>query len=261
MKAFKKILKTNVVWAAVAAAILFAAWQLAYVGIKNQYILPGIGQTFAAFFALFAESSFYLALGNTLLRTAISFVVSFAAAAVFAAVSAVCRQFKVVCSCLISVVRTLPTMAVTLMLLIWSTPQVAPAIVTALVLFPMVYSQFMAAIEGIDKNLLEMAEVYRISRRDKLTKIILPAVAPEVISQVGAGLSLGIKVMVSAEVLSYTLHSLGGMMQQANLYFLIPRFAALTLVCVLIGLIMEMLSLGLKMLVGRWAIKEGANAD
>ena len=259
MKTFRKILKTNALWAAVAVAVLLAAWQIAFVCVRNEYVLPGIGQTLTQFFALFSQSSFYVALGNTLARTVISFAVSFVLAAALAALSAVCAPFKTACSCIISVVRTLPTMAVTLMLLLWSTPRVAPAIVTALVLFPMVYSQFVAAIEGVDRDLLEMAKVYRVAPADRLTKIILPAVAPEVISQIGAGLSLGLKVMVSAEVLSYTLHSMGGLMQQANLYFEIPRFAALTLVCIIVGLLMELISLGLRRLAGRWQVKEGAN--
>lgn len=251
MKESKRIFILNIVWALVALLIIFAAWLVAYVCVKNDYMIPGIGATFAQFAALFGQSSFYLALGNTLLRTVISFAVSFALATLFSAVSAVCRPFKVVFACLISVVRTLPTMAVTLMLLIWSSPRIAPAIVTALVLFPMVYSQFAAAIDGVDPGLLEMAEVYRVPAREKLIKIILPSVAPEVISQVGAGLSLGLKVMVSAEVLSYTLSSLGGLMQQARLYAEMPRFAALTVLCIALGLLLELFSYGVRELI-KW---------
>lgn len=259
MKTLKKIAKHNALWAVVAVAVIFAVWQIAYACIKNDYILPGIGQTLSQFFALFGDGSFYVALGNTVARTLISFAASFVMAAAFAALSAVCAPFKATFACIISVVRTLPTMAITLMLLIWSSPRVAPAIVTALVLFPMLYSQFIAAIEVVDGNLLEMAKVYKISRRDKLLKIIAPAVAPEVISQVGAGLSLGLKVMVSAEVLSYTLNSFGGMMQQARLYSQMPLFAALTLMCILVGLLLELLSYLLRKLVGRWQVKEGAD--
>ncbi|HIU61919.1 MAG TPA: ABC transporter permease subunit [Candidatus Coproplasma excrementigallinarum] len=246
MKTSKKTALMNVVWGAVAVCVIFVVWLIAYACVKNDYVLPGVGQTFEQFFALFGQSSFYIALGNTLLRTVISFVISFALAALFAAVSAVCRPFYVVFSCLVSVVRTLPTMAVTLMLLIWSTPLVAPAIVTALVLFPMLYSQLVAAIDGVDFKLLEMAKVYGLSRRTKLTKIILPSILPETLAQVGAGLSLGLKIMISAEVLSYTFNSIGGMMQQAQLYAEMPRFAALTLMCIALGLLFELLSFGIR---------------
>ena len=252
MNSLKSILKSNALWALAAACVLLLAWHIAYVCIKNDYILPGIGSTLSAFAALFVDAHFYAALGSTLARTLISFALSFAAGGAFAALAAVCPPFRAAFACVISVVRTLPTMAVTLMLLIWSTPKVAPGIVAALVLVPMVYSQFAAAIEGVDGDLLEMARVYRLTRSQKLKKIILPAVAPEVLAQTGASLSLGLKVMVSAEVLCYTLSSFGGMMQQARLYSEMPRFAALTLCCILIGLALELVSLGIKNAATAW---------
>ena len=57
--------------------------------------------------------------------------------------------------------------------------------------------------------------------------------------------------MVSAEVLSYTLNSFGGMMQQARLFSEMPRFAALTLMCIVIGLLLELISYGLRLAVLR----------
>lgn len=260
MNTVKKILKSNALWAAVAAGILILAWHIACVAVKNEYIVPAIGDTLAQFFALFANGKFYSVLWATLSRTLLSFVISFVLAAVFAAISAVCAQFRTTFACIISVIRTLPTMAITLMLLIWTNARVAPSVVTALVSFPMLYSQMMAAIDGVDGDVLEMAKLYRVGTKDKLTKIILPAIAPEIVAQVGAGLSLGLKVMVSAEVLSYTLNSLGGMMQQARLFAEMPLFAALTAMCILLGLLLELLSYFLKRFVGRWKIKEGRDA-
>lgn len=261
MKTFRKIAADNIIWAAVAIAVMLAAWQIAYACIKNDYVLPGIADTFAEFFALFGDGEFWAALGNTVIRTLCAFFISFALAALFAALSALIKPFRAMFACLISVLRTLPTMAVTLMLLIWTSPLVAPAVVTALVLFPMIYSQFAAAIDGVDKNLIEMADVYRLPPSVKLKKIILPAVAPEILSQAGSTFSLGLKVMVSAEVLSYTLSSFGGLMQQARLYSEMPRFAALTLMCILIGLMTELLSLGLRVAFSGWRIKEGSDGN
>ncbi len=260
MNALKKILKSNALWAVVAAAFLILVWHIACVAVSNEFIVPSIGDTLLQFFTLFGSQKFYSVLGKTLLRTLLSFAISFVLAAALAALSAVSRQFRATFACIISVIRTLPTMAITLMLLIWTNARVAPSVVTALVSFPMIYSQFMAAIDGVDGDILEMAKLYRVSERDKLTKIILPAVAPEVVAQTGAGLSLGLKVMVSAEVLCYTLDSLGGMMQQARLFAEMPLFAALTAMCILLGLILELFSSLLKSVVGRWRVKEGGDA-
>lgn len=258
MKKSSNSVKLNILYALAAVAIILTVWVIAYYSIRNEYVLPSVSQSFVALFSCFANGEFWLSLANTFLRTLCAFALSFVFAALFAALSAGCRPFREIFAAVISVVRTLPTMAVTLMLLIWTNPLVAPVIVAVLVLFPMIYSQFLAAIEGIDGNLLQVAQVYSFSRRDKLAKIILPQVAPSVLGEVGADLSLGIKLMVSAEVLCYTFHSLGGLMQQAKLYAEMPTFAALTIACVLIGFITERLSSLLKLFTRKWRSAEGA---
>ncbi|MGN0814034.1 MAG: ABC transporter permease [Candidatus Coproplasma sp.] len=260
----KKLLrgkKLNILYSLAAVAIILVVWVIAYYSIRNDYILPSVSQSFSALFECFASGEFWLSVANTFLRTLCAFAISFVLAALLSALSAVCKPFKGIFAAIISLIRTLPTMAVTLMLLIWTNPLTAPVVVAVLVLFPMIYSQFTTAIDGVDADLLQMAKVYSFTRKDKLVKIILPQVAPSILGEVGANLSLGIKLMVSAEVLCYTFHSLGGLMQQAKLYAEMPTFAALTIACILIGFIMEWLSSFLRLLTLRWSRKEGANED
>ena len=52
-------------------------------------------------------------------------------------------------------------------------------------------------------------------------------------------LSFSLKLVVSAEVLSFTVKSLGGMMQDAKLYAEIPQLFALVGVTFIVGLILE----------------------
>jgi NitT/TauT family transport system permease protein len=148
-------------------------------------------------------------------------------------------------------------MAVVIILLIWSNAKIAPVVITIFVLLPMMYSAVIAAIDGIDKGLVEMAKVYKLSVGCKLFKIYLPQIAPNVLSQAGAHLSFGLKLMVSAEVLSYTANSLGGLMQTANLYIRIPEFFALVIIAVIFGFLIEVVVNLLVTLVGRWQAKGG----
>lgn len=251
----------NFIFALIAVAVIVVAWVIAYYCVGNDYVLPSVGDSVVALFACFADGAFWVAFGNTLLRTLYAFVISFVLAAVFASLSSVYPPFGRVFSVIMSFVRTLPTMAVTLMLLIWTSPLVAPVVVCVLVLFPMIYSQFHAAICAVDGDLLQMAHVYGIGKKERLTKIIAPQVAPAVLSEVGADLSFGLKLMVSAEVLSYTARSLGGMMQQARLSVEMPTFAALTIMCILAGLVLEWLSSYLNLLTAKWRAKEAQSEN
>ena len=64
--------------------------------------------------------------------------------------------------------------------------------------------------------------------------------APSIISHTGSNLSFGVKLIISAEVMASTYTSIGGMMQVANSHIEVSRLAALTLVAVILGLIVEL---------------------
>lgn len=239
--------------------MMWLVWIIAYYAAGNDYIIPSFRDSVKSLFACFGEGEFWLAFLSTFLRTAAAFALSFALAALCAALSRVCKTFKGIIEPMVTVLRTLPTLAVLLIILIWSNASLAPVIVTVLLLFPAIYAQFNAAISAVDDGLLQMTEVYNVSKKDRLFKIYLPMVSPEIFSQVGANISLGLKVTVSAEVMANTFKSLGGLMQNARSFLDMPRLAALTIVTVVLGLVIEASFARLKRLNKKW--RGGGYAD
>ena len=109
-----------------------------------------------------------------------------------------------------------------------------------------------AACDGVSAELIQMAKLYGVSKKERLFKIYLPQISPDIFSQVGANVSLGLKIMISAEVMSNTYNSLGGMMQSARAFLEMPRLAALTVVAVLTGLAADVALSQLKRLNAKW---------
>ena len=259
VKNFFKKRKLNIIFSIVAIVLMWLVWIIAYYSVKNDYIIPSFTDTFKSLGECLISGEFWIAFLNTLKGTLIAFIISFALAAALAIPSVLSKAFSAFCKPITSVLRTLPTLAITLILLIWTNPKVAPVIVTVLILFPMIYSQIIAAAGGIDEGLKEMAKVYNLNKRDRLFKIYLPLVSPNILAQTGANVSLGLKVMISSEVLANTYKSFGGMMQSARLYVEMPRLAALTVVAVFVGLILDFSLSQLSRITDRWSKKEGGN--
>ncbi|MDE7440276.1 MAG: ABC transporter permease subunit [Clostridia bacterium] len=256
IKAYFSKRKFNIILSLSAFALMWLIWIIAYYGVQNDYVIPSISDTAKSFGKCLISVNFWLAFVNTVLRTAFSFVISFVLSVALVAIGAVCKPFNSFIKPFMGVLRTLPTLAIILILLFWTNPKVAPLIVTILVLFPMIYSQLNAAVSGIDEGIIEMAEVYKISNREKLTKIYLPLISPYVLSQTGANISLGIKVMISAEVLAGTYKSFGGLMQNARFYVDMPRLAALTIIAVLIGLLIDLCFSLIERATFKWSKKQ-----
>lgn len=245
--------KFNIIWSVVAVVIMFLIWAIAFLVVKNDYVVPSISQTFLSFFELFASNKFWVNIGYTLLRTLISFGISFLLAALFASISVSFYPFKRIAYVFVSFFRVLPTLAVTLMLLLWTNPFVAPIIVVCLVLFPLMYMQFITAYESVDKGLLQMAQVYSFSRYQILKNIYLPITLRAVFAQVGANVSFGLKIMVSAEIMSYTFRSLGTSIYYAKLYSDMAQFTALVIVVVILGVVLEYAFSFLNKISERWS--------
>lgn len=232
---------------------MWGGWLVAYAAVGNDYIVPSFWDTMRRLCELFGESFFWRSFGMTFLRSLEGWALAFACAAVGVSLGALSDKLRSFFSPFVAVLRTVPTLAVTLMLLLWASPNTAPVIVTFLMLFPISYAQLTAAYRAIDPKLLEMAKVYRVSRRDRVFRIALPQMLPSLFAQAGPNLSLSLKVAVSAEVLASAYVSIGGMLEDANAYLDVARMFAITLAVLLAGGILEFALGRLTLISDRWA--------
>jgi NitT/TauT family transport system permease protein len=225
------------------AAVLFlvGVWLVAYSIAGNELIVPSFFDSLKEVGRLLADGAFWNAFFKTLLRVFAAFIPCFIFALIFALISYLYPVFQGFFSPIISVIRSTPTMAVVLIILVWAGAGRSPMIVAALSLFPVLYTGISAAFSGIDPKLLEMSRVYRVPLKTQICKLYLPTLAPFVAKESGAALAFGLKLVVSAEVLVRTAVSLGGMMQDAKLDTEIPTLFALVTVTAVVGILLECL--------------------
>lgn len=248
----------NILFSLLSVAFLWLFWLVAYYCVKNDFVLPSIGSTFSELGKLLftggdTARAFWQAFAHTLLRTFGAFAISFVAGTLLAVLSLLHEAVRAFFAPIVSIVRTVPTMAVILILLLWTTPNFAPVVVSVLVLLPAVYSAVLSALDDVKNGYGEMARVYRVSAGRKIFRMYLPLAAPPVLKQAGGIFSMGLKITVSGEVLSSTYRSLGGLMQEAKLVpDMLPTLIALTIVTVLLGFLLEGLCLLVYKLVVRW---------
>lgn len=246
-------MKKNLLISASAIVFLWLVWLIAYFAVKNDYLLPSFWETCTSVGKLLGDGAFWIAFSASLLRTLAAFAVSLVFGVAFAVLARCFAPVRAFFAPIVSILRTLPTMAAVLLLLAWRMPpSVAPVIVGVLVLFPAIYAAALASLDEVANSYGRLASVYNVGVRRKIFKMYLPLCAPALLAQTGAILSLGLKITVSGEVLSNTYRSLGGMMQNAKMFTDISTLLALTLVCVLVGFALEGLCFGAYKLIVRW---------
>lgn len=229
----------NFIFSAMAILTLWLVWLIASLSVGNELVVPSVGETFAEIGRLFRETAFWRAFGGTLLRSLEAFLISLALGVGLGLYSALFRPARAFFAPIVSVLRTVPTMAVVLILLLWTSPAAAPIIIAALVLFPVFYAAVLSAVDGVREEYGEVASAFRVPKVRQAFCMYLPLSAPPVLAQLGATFSLGLKITVSGEVLSATAKSLGSAMQQAQGFLQTPRLLALTILAVAVGFVFE----------------------
>ena len=230
---------SNVLIPIISILSIIGIWWAFAVGVGDQLILPTPPDTIKEISLLLSESDFYVQYFSTLLRCVIAFTCSFTIAFLLAILSYFNSIAKRIISPIVTVIRALPTLAIVLLLLIWTNRNIAPIIITMLVVMPTLYSGILSALNSVDKKLLEMCKVYKVKKITVFFKVIMSGIMSEVLSEIGAGLSLNVKLMVAAEVLAVTAESIGMAMRLSNIYFLTARLLGFVVLMVLTCLIIE----------------------
>ena len=237
----KKSILQNVAFCFVALAFLLIVWQIACAALQNTYLLPPVWDCVETAFLLMGKSEFWTALFATFFRCFVAFLLSFVFAVIFSVVAYLLPTFSKFFTPIVSFMRSLPTMAILLILLILTTPLQAPIIVAFLTLFPLLYTAVYTSLCDVDEALIQMSKVYQIPLKKQMALLYFPSALPSVTRSASATLSHSLKVVISAEILSYTYQSLGGLMQESSLYVEMPTLFALVLIVFFVGVVIEII--------------------
>jgi NitT/TauT family transport system permease protein len=104
-------------------------------------------------------------------------------------------------------------MGVILLSLIWLDTEITPIFVSSLIIFPILYRNVLNGIKSLDRGLMEFHRVHNVPRLKQLIFFYIPSLAPFLRSGCVAGLGLGFKAMVTAEVLGQPQTAIGTIFQ------------------------------------------------
>ena len=166
-------------------------------------------------------------------------------AAVLSALACRLRWVRELLSPLVAVVKAVPVVSFIILALIFLSSENLSLLISGLMVFPPVYLNLLEGIEHADRQLLEMAKVFRVPLGRQLRGIYLPAVLPYFRSAVSLGLGLCWKSGAAAEVIGLPAGSVGEALYTAKVYFQTGDLFAWTAVIVAVSVLSEKLLLRL----------------
>lgn len=251
MKNKVKIILIDIAFPVLGLGIFLLLWFVMSKIINLELILPTPYNTIKSLFFLLNHNEFWVAVSNTLANSLISYCYSLLAAFLLAILGHIIFYVQKILNPIISILRSIPTMAIILLLLIWFNSKIAPMIISALVVFPLLYSSFNNALKQVSIELIDMSNYYNVPKFRQITYLYIPSMMPTTLSAIQSTISLNLKVLIAAEVLAATKDSIGRMMQTAKLYLDTAELIAWTVVAIVLGALLESIIAFIKYIVVR----------
>jgi len=185
----------------VAFVGFLATWQaIVWMGDYPAFILPGPLLVAERFVTGWVEGTFWPHLATTLGEIAVGFTAGAAAAMPTGYVLARSRLADRVLSPYLVAAQAVPILALAPLIALWfGTGLLARSIIVALVVFFPVAISVMVAIRGVDRRLLEMARSYRVTRRQRIVLVEIPAALPGIVGGLRIGITLAVVGAIVAE--------------------------------------------------------------
>ena len=202
----EKSLLSRLAWPTLGLVLpvtLAAGWEIAVgLGLSSGRLLPPPSVIFDTFVDLAATGELQRHALATLSRVAAGFVCGVAAGTLVGAIAGYSGLTHRLVDPTLQALRSIPSIAWVPLFILWfGIFEASKIILIAVGVFFPVYLGVMGAVVSVDRKIVEVGRVFRLSGPAMVWRILLPAVMPAYVISLRAGLGLGWMFVVAAEFL------------------------------------------------------------
>lgn len=242
--------KCTFAWIKSAAAIVFwiLVWQLIVIFLDKKsgnsmggnLLVAAPIETVKTLFALVQTPEFWKSVGYSFAKIASGFFFALVAGVLCAVLASMSGVIRALLTPILRLIKAVPVASFIILALFWlSSSKNLSVLISFLMVLPVIYTNVLQGIGSTDRELLEMASVFRISFGKRIRYIYIPAVLPYFVSACSVGLGFCFKSGIAAEIIGLPANSIGERLYEAKLYLLTEELFAWTAVIVLVSVVFE----------------------
>lgn len=226
-----------------AAALALCVWQAGAAALGNELLLVTPAAVARRLGELVVTADFWAVVGATFSRIVLGFLLALVLAALLASLAASVPFVETLLRPYVAVIQSVPVASFIVMALLWLSSRRLSTFIAFLMVFPVLYTNLLQGIRAADRELLEMAEVFRVPAARRVRCIYLPAVRAPLLAACRVALGLCWKAGVAAEVIGVASATVGGRLYDAKAYLEIADLFVWTVVIVAVSAAFERLCL------------------
>ncbi len=235
-------------------AVLFwlLVWEIVSIWLGQEILLVSPVAVLKRLGILIFKASFWKTIGFSFLRIIEGFFFAVLAGVLGGSIASKFSKMQELFSPLILAMKSVPVASFVILILIWVPSENLSVTISFLMVFPVIYTNVLNGIQNTDKNLLEMAQVFGVSGKNKIRYIYISEVLP--FFRAGCSVSLGLcwKAGVAAEVIGIPDGSIGEKLYEAKVYLDTPDLFAWTMVIIVVSMVFEKIFLAVMDRAVRW---------
>lgn len=239
MKEFSWKSKLNIL---LGLLFFLIVWEIAAYIINNDIYLPKLQNVFYSIIEIIKDKDFFKNISSSMGRSLISFF-SALILAVFVSILAVYSSFfNDFIKPFNAIIKTIPTMVLVVLALVWFDKDKAPYVVGFAIVYPILLEGIISEITNIDKKIFEMCTIYNVSTKNKILKIYFPVLIRYLINTFMSSFSLAFKVVIAGEVHGQPTYGIGAAIQNDKVNFEITNIFGWIVLIALFSIFFELIN-------------------
>lgn len=191
---------------------VFLLWQIVVVIKDDSFIFPSVFEILKSSLNIITSKTDLFVLGNTLVKLIIVIVISLLSSCIVAFTYIIFPSSIYFFRPIINILKAAPFAVISIYIFyaFYQTKEIAPGIVTFLVVLPLSFEGLIGAIDNIDKNLTDDLKMLEINTFKKFIYVYIPICLPFIVTTLLQSFGLGLKVMIMSEFMSQVDGTVGG---------------------------------------------------
>ncbi|MGI6758307.1 MAG: ABC transporter permease [Bacilli bacterium] len=220
-------------------------WTVSSLIIDNSLVLPGISEVILSLKEILSTSTTYLIILLTIVRLILVVLVSLVIAFILAILSYLSDKFESFIKPLFVILKTIPVIAIIVLLLITFGSKTSPYIMTSLVVLPIMYEGLLTSLKNINKELIDDVKTLSNTNWMVLKDFYFPIILNFIMMTLVQSFGIGLKVMVMGEFIAQPNRSIGYILQLERSNLNSSAILAWSVILIILVLLFEILVLKL----------------
>lgn len=236
-----------------AIAFWVALWFIIARIVDLELIIPSPLSVLSSLWRLLRTADFWISTSFSFARVIVGVGISFV---IGCAMACLCWRSKILnalFSPLLSIIKSTPVASFIIIAWLWFDTSALPIFISSLIVIPIITANLSQGIASVDREMIEVARVYRLPLFKRLFKLYIPSVAPYFLAACKSSLGMAWKASVAAELIVLSKNSIGREIYNSKLMLETSDVFAWTVVIIVLSIVAEKLLVLLLNYIGRAA--------